>query len=91
MLIFSRRLRDVGFPLISFSRKNILEWISSKYTYFSFSKVRLKLNLEKMFAEVITSKYLSVFLWRHLRQINITLLTKLRQIVECLEFVGGIS
>ena len=44
-----------------------------------------------MFAEVITSKYLSVFLWRYLRQINITLLTILPQIVECLEFVGGIS
>ena len=42
-----------------------------------------------MFAEVITNKYSSVFfLWRHLRQINITLLTLVRQIVECLEFVG---
>ena len=62
MLIFSRRLRDVGFPLISFSRKNILEWISSKYTYFSFSTIRLSwLNLENNFAEVITNKYLSVF------------------------------
>ena len=36
-----------------------------------------------MIAEVITKKYLSVFLWRHLQQINITLLTILRQIVEC--------
>ena len=44
-----------------------------------------------MFAEVITNKYLSVFIGRHLQQINNTLLTKLRQIVECLEFVGGIS
>ena len=43
-----------------------------------------------MFAKVITNKYFSVFLWKHLRQINITLLTKLPQIVECLEFVGGI-
>ena len=46
-----------------------------------------------MFAEVITNKLntCQFFYGRYLQQINITLLTKLRQIVECLEFVGGIS
>lgn len=50
------------------------------------------MNLEKMFAEVITSKYLTVFFMRtfatNKHHLNLTIL---RQIVECLEFVSGIS